>query len=165
MEDHHWTKRSEALQEYLDALYAWADVNNMEFNGLKFELITFGKFNKRNYKSSSGTPITRKETLKDLGIHLGSTCEFSVHIHNAVKATTRMANWALRIFRSRDRHVMRTLLKSIVIPKIEYRSSPTNNRQINLIEDIQRRFTSRITEFQTLGMPICTVDYWERHKS
>ena len=66
---------------------------------------------------------------------------------------------------------MRTLLKSVIIPKIEYASviwSPTNATLINTIENIQRRYTSRIADYQTydpvLQMPICTTNYWDRLK-
>ena len=159
------------LQEDLNSLYKWADSNNMEFNGKKFEVITFGKESRRNYKSPDGKQINRKETLKDLGIHMSSTCDFKDHIDAAVKATQKMSSWVLRTFRSRGKLVMRTLLTSIIIPKIEYGSilwSPTNGSQINLIENVQRRFTSRVEDFQSfneeLDMPICNVNYWDRLK-
>ena len=66
---------------------------------------------------------------------------------------------------------MKTLLKSLIIPKIEYASiiwSPNDQKKINIIENIQRRFTSRISEYFTWNerfqMPICAKDYWERLK-
>ena len=66
---------------------------------------------------------------------------------------------------------MKTLLKNVIVPNIEYGSviwSPTNATQINLIENIQKTYTSRISEYQiwndTLHMPICTKNYWDRLK-
>ena len=159
------------LQTDLQNLYHWAVSNNMEFNDDKFAMITFGHQNKRNFKSPEGKVITRKTSYKDLGIPMSANCEFTEHIHIAVKETQKIASWALRTFRSRDKNVMRTLLKSIVIPKIEYGAiiwSPTNLHLIVSIENIQRRFTSRISDFQTydpqLDISFCTTNYWERLK-
>ena len=98
----------------------------MEFNGKKFEHITFhanGKTFRRAYKTPDGKAIKHKETLKDLRVHLSSNCEFAEHIHNTVKATQKRSSWALRTFRSRDEMVMRTLLQSKIIPIVW---SPTN---------------------------------------
>ena len=100
---------------------------------------------------------------------MSSDCKFGEHIRNCVKATQKIASWMLRTFRTRSKEIMRTLLKSIIIPKAEYASiiwSPTNAAYINKIENIQRRYTSRIAEYQTydpeLKMPICTTNYWDR---
>ena len=64
---------------------------------------------------------------------------------------------------------MKTLLKSLIIPKTEYASiiwSPNDQKKIKIIENIQRRFTSKISEYLTwnenIQMPVCTKDYWER---
>ena len=102
---------------------------------------------------------------------MSNTGDFHFHIYEAVKGAQRISSWALRTFRSRGKMLLRTLLKSVIVPKLEYGAivwAPTNAGKINLLENIQRKFTSRIAEYQTydeeLGMPICTVDYWERMK-
>ena len=77
------------LQEDLNSLYRWAELNNMEFNGKKFEVITFGKESKRTYKTPDGKQIARKKTLKDLGIHVAGNCEFEEHINAAVKGVQK----------------------------------------------------------------------------
>ena len=66
---------------------------------------------------------------------------------------------------------MRTLLKGLIVPKSEYGSiiwSPVDVKRITFIENIQRRFTSRIEDYQTydenLKRPICTTNYWDRLK-
>ena len=66
---------------------------------------------------------------------------------------------------------MTTLLKSLIISHVEYGCvvwSPTDQHQINLLESVQRRFTSRMTCFLTydaeLEMPVCTTDYASRLK-
>ena len=167
----HAQQDQQILQEDLNTLYVWAEQNNMLYNDNKFELITFGTNNSRIYTSPNGLPITRKESIKDLGVYVSSDGNFDTHITNAVKATQQVSAWILRTFRTRNKEVMKTLLKSLIIPKIEYASvvwSPITQKNINLVENIQRRFTSRISEYQTqynrINMPICTTDYWDRLK-
>ena len=64
---------------------------------------------------------------------------------------------------------MLTLLKSLIVSQVEYACviwSPIDQQHINLIEGVQRKFTSRFVCFQTyddtLGMPVCTTDYATR---
>lgn len=64
---------------------------------------------------------------------------------------------------------MKTLLKLLVRSQAEYCSvlwSPTDQKQINLIETVQRDFTRRISKFQEydeeLKMPRCMKSYADR---
>ena len=66
--------------------------------------------------------------------------------------------WVLRVFQSRERYLMLTLLKSLVIPLLEYCCqlwNPWKANDIQAIEAIQRAFAYKITEVQHLN-------YWER---
>ena len=108
---------------------------------------------------------------KSTGIYISEDCKFDKHINNTVKTTQRISSWTLRTFRTRGKQVVKTLLKNVIVPNIEYGSviwSPTNATQINLIENIQKTYTSRISEYQiwndTLHMPICTKNCWDRLK-
>ena len=65
--------------------------------------------------------------------------------------------WVLRVFQSRQRSLMLTLLKSFVIPLLEYSFqlwNPWKAKDIHDIEAIQRTFSYKITEVQHLN-------YWE----
>ena len=64
----------------------------------------------------------------------------------------------LRVFQSREPSHMLILLKSLVIPLLEYCCqlwNPWKAKDIQAIEAIQRTFTYKITEIQHLN-------YWER---
>ena len=66
--------------------------------------------------------------------------------------------FVLRVFQSQKRTLMLTLLKSLVIPLLEYCCwlwNPWKAKDIQAIEAIQRMFTYKITELQHLN-------YWER---
>ena len=63
-----------------------------------------------------------------------------------------MVGWILRTFRTRIKEVMLTLLKTLVVPQLEYRCiiwMLTCQNSVNLIKSIQRRFTKMIYFFQS----------------
>ena len=73
------------------------------------------------------------------------------------KQCRQLTGWILRTFKgikARDKCVMLTLFKSLVLPKLEYGCqlwSPTSVNQINAIENIQRKFTKHITGMHSLS--------------
>ena len=71
------------LQQDLEKIYKWADINNMEFNSKKFELLRFGKSENltstTNYISPTGEIIEEKVALRDLGITMKNDLTFDEH--------------------------------------------------------------------------------------
>ena len=151
------------LQQDINTIYAWAQRVNMEFNGEKFEgLRCWPHTNKfglnHHYKDPVGEDITESDKVKDLGVLFSPDLTFKIHIQKMMKDANRLIGWILRTFRSRSVRVMMTLWRSLVQSKLDYCSqiwSPSDAGMINLLEDIQRKFTSRI-----IGMK--DKDYWER---
>ena len=92
------------LQNDLHTLYKWADTNNMKFNANKFELLLFGKEQEitsaTTYKSNN-SDIDDKEHVRDLGIKMSNTANFTLHIRNFVKMDRDKMGWVLRVFQSR----------------------------------------------------------------
>ena len=134
----------------------------MKFNANKFELLRYGKEQEikstTTYKSYDDSNIDDKEQVRDLGIMMSNTATFTLHIRNIVKKARDKMGWVLRVFQSRERSLMLTLLKSLVIPLLEYCCqlwNPWKAKDIQAIEAIQRTFTYKITEVQHLN-------YWER---
>ena len=160
------------LQVVLDQIYNWADENNMMFNGDKFEMLSFGKTTREyHYETPQGKQIESKESVRDLGIIFEPNGKFDKHITSIVAKGNRMVGWIMRTFRTRSKDIMLTLLKSLVVPQVEYGSviwMPVSQNAINLIESVQRRFTKMIRCFQTyddnLEMYITTTNYHDRLK-
>ena len=72
-----------------------------------------------------------------------------------------MTGYICRTFITRDREVMLTLLRSLVLPIIDYSSvvwNPHLQQDINLLESPQRVLTSKIDGMEGL-------DYYQRLKS
>ena len=127
-----------ALQADLNQIYQWAESVNMQFNSSKFECLRFWpnqeKAPKFQYTAPDTSPIEVKSDLRDLGVRISSNLSFHIHIENTILAGSRLVGWGLRTFRSRSRTVMLTLLKSLVQPKLDYRSqhwSPSDQSSIN----------------------------------
>ena len=156
---------SKSLQQDLGAVYNWAKENNMEFNSDKFECISFGGGEtKQNYLSPSEEPIVYRDSLRDLGVIMSKDCTFRPHIQNVITKASRMAGWVLRTFKTRERQVMLTLYKQLVLSQLEYCCpvwAPTDVASIMAIEAVQRAYTRRIQGMSGKERP----DYWTRLKT
>ena len=139
------------LQEDLDTLYQWAEDNNFLFNEKKFEHLSYGKPDETfGYDTPQGKQIQGKETVRDLGVYFSSTGSFKEHILKVVADGKKLSGFILRTFRTRDRVAMLTLLKSLLVSKLEYACvvwSPTDKTLVRLLENVQRQFTSRFSYF------------------
>ena len=154
----------ESLQQDLETMYSWADEVGMEFNAGKFELLRFWPTREDApdilYMAPDGSPIEEKESLRDLGVRVSTDLTFSEQINLAVQSGNCMAGWALRTFRGRGRHLMLTVLRTLIQPRLDYCSqlwSPRDQYSINLLESIQRCFISQVK-----GPALKEMTYWER---
>ena len=153
---------TQMLQNDSRKLYKWAETNNMKSNANKFELLRYGKEQEiksaKTYKSYDDSNINDKEQIRDLGIMKSNKATFTLHIRNIGKKARDKMGWVLRVFQSWARSLMRILLKSLVIPLLEYCCqlwNPWKEKDIQAIEAIQRTFAYKITEVQHLNN-------WER---
>ena len=151
-----------SLQADLAKIYSWADEVAMVFNGEKFEALRYwpGKIPKPAcpYLDPQGRDIEERSDLRDLGVQMANDCTFSTHIEKTVAAGNKLVGWALRSFRRRSKHVMLSIWKTMVQPKLDYCSvlwSPVDQASISRLESVCRHFTSQIH-----GM--ADLDYWER---
>ena len=134
----------------------------MAFNGDKFECLRYwpdpdigavftAEF---PYLDEDGKLIQEKTTLKDLGIQMSSDLTFSKHIDKVTTSCIKLVGWVTRTFKSRSVTVMSTIWKSLVQSRLDYCSqlwSPHTAADINRLEDIQRKFTSRIDGMKDLN--------------
>jgi hypothetical protein len=75
-----------------------------------------------------------------------------------------MAGWVLRMFKTRERQVMLTLYKQLVLSQLEYCCpvwAPTNAASIMAIEAVQRAYTRRIHGMSGKERP----NYWKQLKA
>ena len=109
----------EVLQSDLDSVYSWADQAGMLFNAGKFELLRFWQDRDAApdilYMAPDGGPIEEKDSLRDLGVRISTDLSSSDQVDLTVESGNRMAGWALRTFRGRNRYLMLTILRSLIL--------------------------------------------------
>ena len=92
--------------------------------------------------------------VRDLGVMVSSDLTWSGHIGSMVSNARSKLSWVFSVFRTRDRAVMTTLYKSLVRSLLEYCCplwNPSKVAEIELIEGVQRSFTSRVSGLKNLN--------------
>ena len=114
----------------------------------------------RSYNIDHNVELLESDVVTDLGINITNSFSFTVHVNRIAKKANQKCFWILSVFTTRDAFTMLTLFKSLVRGILEYCSPfwfPSNIADIETIESIQRRFTSKINDLAHLS-------YWERLK-
>ncbi len=160
------------LQEDLDTVIEWSDVNNMELHEKKFEVVSYPLNTSKimrelpfyplsvEYCTPQGHIISPQDTVRDLGVYVSSNRSWGPHIEKTAQEARKMAAWALSAFRDRSQTVMLTLYKSMVRSKLEYCCpvwNPTSINEIQKLEAVQQSFTKKILGCKDLH-------YWDRLK-
>ena len=153
----------EQLQEDLDTLFSWAKQNNMQFNGKKFQLLRYGKNedvknNTMYFTEDTSDLVERTEVVRDLGVMLSDDAKFKNHIDKVVAKSRQKSGWIMRTFVNRSPHLMRTLLKTLVLPHVDYCSqlwSPSKGSDLLKLEKIQKDFFNKIPSIRSLS-------YWDQ---
>ena len=157
------TEDVKSLQEDLDKLYDWAKINNMVYNGTKFQVIRYGnnkeiKEDTNYFTKDTGEIIERFETLRDLGVILSEEANFKAHVLHVEKKVRRKIGWVLRTFYCRSTFFMKTLFKTLIVPHVDYCSQlwmPTQSTQIQAIEKLQKDFFNRVPALREMN-------YWQQ---
>ena len=159
-----------SLQTDLDNILEWSRHNNMKLHEQKFELLNH-LHNKRChsedlpffmetliYKVSSEDILYPVDSVRDLGVMVSSDLSWRGHLSNMVTRARSTLSWVFSVFKTREKTVMTTLYKSLVRSLLEYCCplwDPVKVTEIQLLEGVQRTFTSRICGTENMN-------YWER---
>ena len=146
------------LQNDLEAIYSWADDNNMEFNSTKFECMRYERITElresTHYTSKNGSPNTEVDHINDLGVTMGRDGTFSRHIIMTTEMAKQMCGWILRTVLTRETVPMITLWKSLIRTNLEYCCqlwSPSTKNDTQMLEQVQRNFIRKITGMEQLS--------------
>ena len=135
------------LQSNLDKLVKWTDDWQINFNRSKCKVLHTGKNNPRYKYYIDGKELDNTAEEKDLGVVVDENLNFNSHINQIVKKANRMSGMIVGNIQCKDIKIMVPLFKSLVRPILEYGNavwSPSLRKHINLIENVQRRFTKKI---------------------
>lgn len=108
-----------------------------------------------DYKLGNQT-LVWSDLTRDIGITLDCNLKFDRHIANIVHIASSRAYLILKSFMSRDQHLLVKAFTTYVRPLLEYCSpvwSPHFKKLIQMVENVQRRFTKRIEGLSHLTYP------------
>ncbi len=145
------------LQDDLDSLSHWSDMWQLKFNVSKCGVMHYGSQTEVHTYSMSEEGTRRNlEVLneeKDLGVKFDPTLTFSKHAAMVANKANRIVGVIRRTFDFLDEEIMKLLYKSLVRPHLEYANciwNPVHNKDIQLIEKVQRRATKSIPSLKEL---------------
>lgn len=134
------------LQTALHQLSRWCEVNMMVVNPAKSKLISFHR--KQAFITSDfsldGTHIERCNLVRDLGVMMDASLNFSEHIDNICSKALRMLGFVFRVARfGISLRLLAHLYRALVRQNLEFASviwSPYQLGQIDRLQAVQRRF-------------------------
>ena len=86
------------LQIDLNNVCNWADLDNLNFNNERFEVIQYGtRRNIGNIEYVRSHILEVKEPVKDQGMIMSKDCTFSEHIETTIKIAKQMSGRILRM--------------------------------------------------------------------
>ena len=145
---------SQILQHDLQKLTDWSHDWQMSFNVDKCKVMHVGRSNihSKYYMNDAELGDTSEE--KDLGVIIADNLLVAKHCAYAYSKRNRILGMIKRTVVSRDSHILLNLYKSLVRPHLEYCSpawSPYYEKDKQLLEKVQHRFTRLFPELRKLG--------------
>ena len=154
-------KRSdqESLQQILLKLSEWSRIWLLEFSIQKCKLVQYGTvkydFEYKLKDKDGNLQVLPKDTKeKDLGIWFQNNLKFDEHINYIVNRANRLVGLIKRTFKSLDKDSFLILYKSLIRSILDYVGSvyyPYTKKNIQLIENVQRRATRILPELKGLS--------------
>ena len=138
---------SRELQSALDELCIWANNSQLKIQPKKCVSIHLGKNNSKFPYKFGNIELEQKSGVRDLGVWVNESLTFGEHISQITKSAYVVSNTILRSFQSRNHLFLMKMFNAFVRPKLEYASqiwNPYQIKNIDKIEQVQRRFTKRI---------------------
>ena len=117
--------------------------------------------------------ITEYETLKDLGVHMNNSANWSRYVTNVAKKSRQKFGWILRSFHNRNTHFMKHMFKTLVTLHIHYTSQlwmPITCTEIEKLEKNPERFLQvysitlwPVDEIKLLGTTLTNDLIWDKN--
>ena len=147
------TADCEIIQKDLDSITQWSEKWQMPFNHDKCKVMHIGSSNSEYAYNMLGKPFNVVQEEVDLGVTISSDLKFTKNCKSACKKANQMLGFIARNFDYKTPGVMLTLYNSLVRPHLEYAVqfwSPNYNKDIELLERVQRRATKMIPSLRAL---------------
>ncbi|EYC36122.1 hypothetical protein Y032_0930g3087 [Ancylostoma ceylanicum] len=154
----------EKLQLSVQRMLDWADKWRIKINLSKSQVLRLGGI---AVDINYGVPLDVQQKVRDLGVFLDSSLNFSSHIDTIISNATRTLYSVLRNVHSSDISILLRLYKAYVLPILEYCSplwNPNLKKDILKLENVQRAFTRILfyRAFPNKDYPRALPDYKTR---
>ena len=145
---------ADALQQDINALVEWCIEWKMIFNATKCHVLHISNKNPHYIYHMNGRLLNWTPDAKDLGITVSNDLKPHKHIVNIVKKANQTLGMIKRSFVNINKDIFLLTYKSFIRPGLEYCQSvwsPYLQKDINLLESVQRRATKMVTGMHNLS--------------
>jgi hypothetical protein len=109
----------------------WMKSNRLQLNQSKTEVVWFASSRRQHQIPSDpvrvgNTYVPPASTPRDLGVHLDSDITFKKHINVTVRTCFSALRQIRTLRRSLSRQALLTLIRAVVVSKVDYRNSVLN---------------------------------------
>ena len=135
------------LQNELNDLVNWTAKWQLKINYQKYHIIHFGYKNLNFNDCFDNNNITTSHCEKILGVIIDNKLSFKEHIYDCVNRASKICNIIFANIKQVNNSILIKLYKSFARPLLENASvicCPHHINLIELIENVQRRFTKRL---------------------
>jgi hypothetical protein len=142
------------LRTDLHNLYSWSEDWLMLFNVDKCKVMHLGSNNPKCQYILGGQFLQEVTEEKDLGVIISNDLKVGSQCARATLTANRILGMISRTFTCKNRETILLLYKSLVRPHLEYCIQawrPHLQKDINLLEKVQRRATRMIENFSKLS--------------
>ena len=155
--------RVAGIQRDLTTFEIWCSSWQLNVNASKCSVLKIG-FQRNDHMPMyqlGENMLDVKSSMKDLGVLVDSHLDFSQHCSAICSRTSRKIGLVYRCFASRDLCFMVQMFVTHVRPVLEYNTevwSPGYVKDIDMVENVQRRYTKRIKGLFDLSYPDRLID-------